>query len=318
MRNTSTRVGVILLLSSIVFGLLFIAIGGGDSADEPCTETVSETQSLLGPPDAGEFISVSAGDIFDGGEGDDKAWETASAPSFRTVRENIVDPTCREDGSYDSVVYDTDGAEISRETVTIPPLPHSYTRTETPPSCKANGCVECVCCVCGESYTEVSAPALGHDFDAGRCRRCGESDPSVIIPEGASDFGGHSYYVFDGEEVGIDSFDEAADWCRSQGGHLAVIESMEENDACFRQMRLQGYGSAYFDLTDRIYEDCWRTLDDSDPGFENWRDGEPNDDGRGEDYAMFYYKFEDGTWNDGDFASGGTVNGGRCFICEWD
>lgn len=32
---------------------------------------------------------------------------------------------------------------------------------------------------------------------------------------------------------------------------------------------------------------------------------------------MFYYKFSDGTWNDGDFG-GVTVRGGIAFICEWD
>ena len=31
---------------------------------------------------------------------------------------------------------------------------------------------------------------------------------------------------------------------------------------------------------------------------------------------MYYYKFLDGTWNDGDFGNK-TVNSGRVFICEW-
>lgn len=31
---------------------------------------------------------------------------------------------------------------------------------------------------------------------------------------------------------------------------------------------------------------------------------------------MFYFKYQDGTWNDGDFG-GQTVNSGRVFVCEW-
>ena len=33
--------------------------------------------------------------------------------------------------------------------------------------------------------------------------------------------------------------------------------------------------------------------------------------------AMFYYKYTDGTWNDGDFGRY-TANSGKAFICEWD
>ncbi|WRK53233.1 hypothetical protein SD457_24625 [Coprobacillaceae bacterium CR2/5/TPMF4] len=31
---------------------------------------------------------------------------------------------------------------------------------------------------------------------------------------------------------------------------------------------------------------------------------------------MFYYKYSDGTWNDGDFGHQ-TVNSNAAFICEW-
>ncbi|MCD8010298.1 MAG: hypothetical protein LUF34_05830, partial [Lachnospiraceae bacterium] len=52
------------------------------------------------------------------------------------VTENLVEATCTEDGSYDSVVYcSVCGEELSRETVTVSATGHNY----------ENG----VCTVCG-------------------------------------------------------------------------------------------------------------------------------------------------------------------------
>ena len=42
------------------------------------------------------------------------------------MKENVVEATCTEDGSYDSVVYcSVCGEEISRDTVTVPALGHT-------------------------------------------------------------------------------------------------------------------------------------------------------------------------------------------------
>ena len=50
--------------------------------------------------------------------------------------------------------------------------------------------------------------------------------------------------------------------------------------------------------------------------YTNWSPGEPNNGYSGENYAMFYYKYPTGKWNDGDF--GGSTQGNcRAFICEW-
>ena len=50
--------------------------------------------------------------------------------------------------------------------------------------------------------------------------------------------------------------------------------------------------------------------------YTNWHSGEPNSENPNEDFAMYYYKYSDGSWNDGDFGNR-TVNSGRVFICEW-
>ena len=77
--------------------------------------------------------------------------------SGETVKENVINETCTERGSYDEVVYCTVCKnEISRKTVTVPAKGHSYDEgivpkepTETEPGEKLYTCQ-----VCGETYTE--------------------------------------------------------------------------------------------------------------------------------------------------------------------
>lgn len=47
--------------------------------------------------------------------------------------------------------------------------------------------------------------------------------------------------------------------------------------------------------------------------YTNWHSGEPNTDSSSENYAMFYYQYSDGTWNDGSFKEFE-----KPFICEWE
>nr|MCR4990577.1 hypothetical protein [Lachnospiraceae bacterium] len=81
------------------------------------------------------------------------------------------------------------------------------------------------------------------------------------------------------------------------------------------------YSSAYFgyylDLSDGEENAEWRWVTDEDIDYENFYETEPNRENPGEIYAMFYYKFTDGTWNDGDFGHK-TNSGGKAYICEWD
>lgn len=115
----------------------------------------------------------------------------------------------------------------------------------------------------------------------------------------------------------VTTWTEAEAYCAEQGGHLAIISSKEENDFLYALMIAQGYSSAYFGITDSETEGTWVWVDGSPAGYTNWHEGEPNSENSNEDYGMFYYKYEDGSWNDGDFGDR-TVNGGRVFICEWD
>ena len=141
-----------------------------------------------------------------------------------------------------------------------------------------------------------------------------DSKADYNIPAYAKTYNGHSYYIYSNV---CDTWEEAKMYCESLGGYLAVINDESENKAVFNIMKESGYDNAYFGYTDSKNEGNWKWINNVDSNYENWSDGEPNNEGGDENYAMFYYKSPEYQWNDGDF-SGGTVNGENQFICEWD
>lgn len=140
-----------------------------------------------------------------------------------------------------------------------------------------------------------------------------DSTVVVDIPPNAFNWGDHYYACFNN----CSSWEEAENYCESRGGHLATITSPDENDAVFSYLLSCGYESGYFGYTDNIDEGSWYWVNGETSGYTNWHSGEPNAESSNEDYAMFYYKFDDGTWNDGNFGNG-TANDDAIFICEWD
>ena len=132
-------------------------------------------------------------------------------------------------------------------------------------------------------------------------------------------YNGHSYYVF--SDV-CDTWEDAKRFCENRGGYLAVINDQKENDALYKLMMDFGYESAYFGYTDKEEENLWKWVSNDNSSYENFNkveeigDIEPNGD-TSENYAMFYFKYNDGSWNDGDFGVF-TENSGKAFICEWD
>ena len=143
---------------------------------------------------------------------------------------------------------------------------------------------------------------------------------STPIPEDAVSYNGHYYRIFDlgdNSDAGINNWEYALQYCQERGGHLATISDERENSFLYRYMQDAGYRSAYFGFSDAENEGNWQWCTNESVVYTNWAPGEPNNDNKKENYAMFYYKFSDGTWNDGDFGSS-TENGGTAFICEWD
>ena len=135
------------------------------------------------------------------------------------------------------------------------------------------------------------------------------------IPTDAVEFDGHHYYVYNLDTV--TTWEEAKEYCESQGGYLATITSQEEDEFVYAYLRNNfEYESAYFSFTDRDEEGTWVWDNGEVSSYTNWHSGEPNSENPNEDFAMYYYKYSDGSWNDGDFGNR-TVSGGRAFICEW-
>ena len=140
-------------------------------------------------------------------------------------------------------------------------------------------------------------------------------DKQTDIPSDAVKFNGHSYYVYNLDTVR--TWNEAKQYCENLGGYLATITTPEENEFVYSYLKMNfGYERAYFGFTDQDEEGVWLWDNGEESSYTNWHSGEPNGENSNEDFAMFYYKYSDGTWNDGDFGQR-TVNSGVVFICEW-
>lgn len=115
-------------------------------------------------------------------------------------------------------------------------------------------------------------------------------------------------------ESGPITWQQAEKRCEWKGGHLAVIESSTENFLLYSAMKSKGYENAYFGFSDESSEGNWKWVNGTSTSYTNWHSGEPSNQDGIEHYAMFYEKFQDGTWNDAD----GIIDAGCAYICEWD
>ena len=136
---------------------------------------------------------------------------------------------------------------------------------------------------------------------------------------------GHTYAFYNAARLGLNSYSEVADFCRDQGGHLAVINNTKENTYLFDLLRNNYSKTAFFGYSDEDSEGDWEWSDEY-SDYENWTDyGEWDlpDNGKNyggdEDYAEFNYERgkdwvpNDGTWNDAPFRDNTDL-----FICEWE
>lgn len=134
------------------------------------------------------------------------------------------------------------------------------------------------------------------------------------IPDDAVEFNGHFYKLY---ELSL-TWEDAQEYFENIGGHLATITSPEENRFIFDYIISLECRSAYFGATDNENEGTWVWVTGEKFVYSNWHDKEPNNEGGDENYAMFYYKNPEGTWNDGGIR---TVNANLMntpYICEWD
>ena len=130
-----------------------------------------------------------------------------------------------------------------------------------------------------------------------------KDNTKVTIPQGATEFNGHSYIFIDTTF----GWDAAAEFCVRRGGHLATISSAEENDVVHS---LCGASNIWLGGNDCETEGTFAWMTGEAMNFTNWSSGEPNDgNGSNQDYMQMY---ENGLWDDVQDDSS------KFFVCEWD
>ncbi len=136
---------------------------------------------------------------------------------------------------------------------------------------------------------------------------------NIDPPTDAVEFNGHYYKIY---ELGdMKTYTDVITFCSKLDGHLATITSEEEDEFLFSYMQSLGYKNAFFGNTDVFSEGDWMCITGEASSYENFSKGEPNNEWGDEDFAMYYWKYPDGKWNDGKIGRGyGDVN---TFICEW-
>ncbi|HVC98203.1 MAG TPA: family 16 glycoside hydrolase [Pirellulales bacterium] len=137
-----------------------------------------------------------------------------------------------------------------------------------------------------------------------------------IVPDDAQEFGGH-WYKFYQERL---SWKGARDRCKSYGGHLVIIGSMEENAFVGRLVEEAAWQDTWIGATDEAEEGKWRDVNGELPHFTNWAPGQPNNKNDGEEYALMTNRSERGTpiawrWCDQPNESKQHQPG---FVCEWE
>ena len=133
-------------------------------------------------------------------------------------------------------------------------------------------------------------------------------------PQDSVCFNNHYYKLYSPE---YKTWTEAKKYCEKLGGHLATINSKEEDEFLYSYITKQGVYTAYFGFhRESANSKIWRWVTGEQITYTNWHAGEPNNLG-GESYGEYYHSFPNGDWNDGDFGHG-TSGDKRYFICEWE
>ncbi|MBP7583879.1 MAG: C-type lectin domain-containing protein [Spirochaetes bacterium] len=125
---------------------------------------------------------------------------------------------------------------------------------------------------------------------------CGRKpDAEFPCPGKSFTIGTHTYCAYR-EYV---TWHEAKQRCGDAGGYLAVINSMEENEAIWELLGGTWEHSFWTGLNDRALEGSWQWASGETARYGNWRPGQPDNyhsQGEGEDCVEWLS--EDGGWND--------------------
>ncbi|MBQ3503140.1 MAG: hypothetical protein IJA75_00375 [Oscillospiraceae bacterium] len=179
------------------------------------------------------------------------------------VKENEVASTCTVAGSYDEVVYcSVCNGELSRNTVTVDALGHSYNADVTAPTCNAQGYTTYTCSVCGDSYVDDYVQAEHKVPDGSMvCTACGEiivdyAGQKLHIPKDvvASLIGSTYYGPNIGSEKLMVQIDRTAEIAGDMGMIQNVVQTQRFVDASLRAFGIDPTGNFADDFNTLTYE----------------------------------------------------------------
>jgi hypothetical protein len=100
--------------------------------------------------------------------------------------------------------------------------------------------------------------------------------------------------------------------CEAAGGHLVVIDGVQENLTALTIMTENSLFNPWIGLTDHASEDLFLWVSDVPAGYTNWDPGEPNNQGSWGGQEDCGQMLSTGMWNDVDCYANAP------FICESD
>lgn len=75
--------------------------------------------------------------------------------------------------------------------------------------------------------------------------------------DNAAEYQGNVYAIFNIKDENLESWDECETFCESMDGHLAVINSEDENEFIYQYIRENGLKVSFFGYTDQYNEGEW-------------------------------------------------------------
>ncbi|KAK0138493.1 C-type mannose receptor 2 [Merluccius polli] len=106
------------------------------------------------------------------------------------------------------------------------------------------------------------------------------------------------------------SWQDAQSYCRNNYSDLATISNMTDNNRTLTSQTNSAKKPVWIGLNYNNTQGAWRWSDSSNASFYNWKDGQPNGDGKSFNNFCVEMRKEDGRWNDAQ------CTGELPFICN--
>ena len=192
---------------------------------------------------------------------------------------------------YDSYVW-SNGGTTNTTTVTAN---GTYTCTVTQGGCSASDAVDVMVIDATISATD-SVLCAGQSTTLSVNAIPSATYNSVLFPN-QIEFNGHFYSKY----TGTANWFNAKSICESNGGYLAIPNSIAETDFIRNLSGVEqaGYAFTWMGMTDEIAEGTWIDVLGNPVTFSYWASGEPNNQNN-EDFGLIYSQASGlGLWNDG-------------------